>query len=70
MGGGGGGGGGQRERESARRPSLKGRERSWISSVRRTLEPFQRQRWGKLLRDGVECIIMGFSERIIDIILN
>ena len=26
------------------------------SSVRRTLEPFQRQCWGKLLRDGVECM--------------
>ena len=26
------------------------------SSMRRTWEPFQRQRWGKLLRDGVERI--------------
>ena len=31
-------------------------ERGRPSSIRRTLEPFQRQCWGKLLRDGVEHI--------------
>ena len=39
------------------------------SSVRWTLEPFQRQCWGKLPRDGVKRKMMGFSERI-DSILN
>ena len=39
------------ERGSARRSFLRG-----PSPVRRTLEPFQRQRWGELLRDGVERI--------------
>ena len=34
------------------------------SSIERTLELFQRQRWGNFLRDGVECIIMGFSQRM------
>ena len=35
------------ERGGARRSCLKGRERD-IWSIRRTLEPFQRQRWGNL----------------------
>ena len=38
------------ERGSARRSSLKGRERP--SSVRQTLEPFQRQRWGNFWETG------------------
>ena len=33
------------------------------SSVRRTLEPFQTQRWGNFRETGWERIIMGFSER-------
>ena len=39
------------ERGSARRSSLKGRERA-IIAIRRTLEPFQRQRWGNFLEMG------------------
>ena len=48
------------ERGSARRPSLKGRERAIVNQ--RTLEPFQRQRWGALERRGGAH--MDLSERI------
>ena len=41
------------ERGSARRSSFKGRERAIVSQTyRRTLEPFQRQRWGNFWETG------------------
>ena len=48
------------ERGSAKRSSSTGREKA---IVRRTLEPFPRQRWGKILRHRV-----GFSERVATIL--
>ena len=55
------------ERGSARRCSLKGRGRA---TVRQTnTGTVSKTTLGKLLRDGVERIIMGFSERT-DTILN
>ena len=41
------------ERGCTRRSSLEGRERAIVSQTNR-MEPFQRKRWGKLLRDRVE----------------
>ena len=56
------------KRGSARRSSWK--DERGPSSIRRSIEPFQRQRWGKFGETGwSERIIMGFSERI-DTILN
>ena len=61
------------DRASARRSSLKGRERAikderGPSSIRRTVEPLQRRHWGNFpeRQSGAH---MGFSERI-DTILN
>ena len=55
------------EKESARRSPSKGRERAIVNQT--NIGTVSKATLGKLLRDGVECIIMGFSERI-DIILN
>ena len=55
------------ERGSARQSSLKGWERTIISQM--NIGTVSKAMLGKLLRDGMEHIIMGFSERI-DIILN
>ena len=55
------------ERGSARRSSLKGRERAIVSQT--NIGTVSKATLGKLLSDGVERIIMGFSERI-DTILN
>ena len=40
------------ERGSARQSSLKGRDERGPSSIRRTLEPFQRQHWGNFRETG------------------
>ena len=50
------------ERRSARRPSLKGRERVIVNQT--NIGTVSEATLGKLLRDGVERIIMGFSERL------
>ena len=56
------------ERGSDRRSSfLKGRERAIVSQT--NTGTVSKATLGKLLRDGVESIIMGFSERV-DILLN
>ena len=55
------------ERGSARRSSLKGRERAIISQT--NTGPVSKATLWKLMRDGVERIIMDFSERV-DTILN
>ena len=55
------------ERGSARRSSLKGRERAIVNQT--NIGTVSKTTLGKLLGDGVERIIMGFSERI-DTILN
>ena len=55
------------ERGSARRSFLKRRERAIVSQT--NIETVSKAMLGKLLRDGMERIIMGFSERI-DTILN
>ena len=55
------------ERGSARRSSLKGRERAIVSQTK--IGTVSMATLGKLLRDGEERIIMGFSE-CIDTILN
>ena len=55
------------ERGSARRSSLKGRERAIVNQT--NIGTVSKTTLGKLLRDGVERIIMGFSERR-DTILN
>ena len=55
------------ERGSAGRCSLKGRERAIVNQTNIGTVP--KATLGKLLRDGVECIFMGFSEHI-DTILN
>ena len=57
------------QRGSARRSSLKGREATRPSSIRQTLEPFQRQRWGLETSDRGAGEHMGFSGRI-NTILN
>ena len=57
------------ERGSARRSSLKRRERARAFVNQTNIGTVSKATLGKLLRDGVESIIMGFSERI-DIILN
>ena len=46
------------ERGSARRSSLKGQERAIINQM--NIGTVSKAKLGKLLRDGVECIIMGF----------
>ena len=53
------------ERRSARRSSLKGRERAIVSQT--NTGTVSQATLGKLLRDGVERVIMGFSERVITI---
>ena len=55
------------ERGSARRASLKGREGAIVSQT--NIVTVSKATLGNLLRDGVERIIMVFSERI-DTILN
>ena len=55
------------ERGVERRSSLKGRERVIVNQT--NIGTVSEATLGKLLRDGVERIIMGFSERI-DTILN
>ena len=55
------------ERGNARRSSLKGRERAIINQT--NIGTVSKATLGKLLRDGMERIIMGFSERV-DTILN
>ena len=55
------------ERGSARRSSLKGRERAIVNQT--NIGTVSKATLGTLLRDGVECIIMGFSESE-DAILN
>ena len=49
------------ERGSARRSSLKGREKAIVNQT--NTGTVSKATLGKLLRDGVEHIIMGFSER-------
>ena len=51
------------ERGSARRSSLKGRERAIVNQT--NIGTVSKATLGKRLRDGVERIIMGFSERVI-----
>ena len=46
------------ERGSARRSSLKGRERAIINQM--NIGTVSKAKLGKLLRDGMECIIIGF----------
>ena len=48
------------ERATARRSSVKGRERAIVNQT--NIGTVSNATLGKLLRDGVECIIMGFSE--------
>ena len=55
------------ERGSARRSSLKGRKRAVVNQT--NIGTVSKATLGKLLRDGVERTIMGFSGRI-DTILN
>ena len=55
------------ERGSARRSSVKARERAIVNQT--NIGTVSKATLGKLLRDKVERIIMGFSERI-DTILN
>ena len=50
------------ERGSARRSSFKGRHRAIVSQT--DIGSVSKATLGKLLRDGVERIILGFSERI------
>ena len=50
------------ERGSARRSSLKGRERAIVNHT--NIRTVSKATLGKLLRDGMVCIIMGFSARI------
>ena len=50
------------ERGSARRSAQKGRERAIVYQT--NTGTISQATLGKLLRDGVECIIMGFSVRI------
>ena len=64
---GGGGGGGSRLMLQIMSRYYKLKRWSGSSSIRQTLEMFQCR--GKPLREGVEHIIMGFSERT-DTILN
>ena len=54
------------ERGSARRSSLKGRETANVSQT--NIGTVSKATLGKLPRDRLECIIMGFSERISNIL--
>ena len=54
------------ERGSARRSSLKGRERAFVSLT--NIGTVSKATLGKLLRDKMERMIMGFSERINNIL--
>ena len=47
---------------SARRSSLKGRERANVSQT--SIGTVSKATLGKLLRDGVECLFMAYSESI------
>jgi len=55
------------ERRTARRSFLKGQGRVIVNQ--RNTGDVSKATLGKLLRDGMECVIMGFSERM-DTILN